>query len=152
MPARNDPRVSRLDVNIRRLQAQRACLGLAAEAIRGLDGPIFELGLGNGRTYDHLRELCPEREIFVFDREVAAHPDCIPDPAHLMLGDLRDTLPEAAERFRGVVALVHADFGTARPERDAKLARAIAGQLPKLVRPGAKPGTSMTSGTCSVPR
>ena len=58
--------MSRLDSFIRRLEAQRACLEYAAGQIRDLPGPVLELGLGNGRTYDHLRELLPEREIFVF--------------------------------------------------------------------------------------
>lgn len=129
--------MSRLDINIRRLQAQRACLNLAAEMIRDLPGPVFELGLGNGRTYDHLRAALPEREIFVFEREVAAHPDCIPDQAHLFRGDFHDTLPAAAERFRGRVALVHADVGSANLERDARLAAFIAGELPGLLAPGA---------------
>ncbi len=129
--------MSRLDINIRRLQAQRACLNLAAEMIRDLPGPVFELGLGNGRTYDHLRAALPEREIFVFEREVAAHPDCIPDQAHLYRGDFQDTLPAAAERFRGRVALVHADVGSANLERDARLAAFIAGELPGLLAPGA---------------
>ncbi len=129
--------MSRLDINIRRLQAQRACLNLAAEMIRDLPGPVFELGLGNGRTYDHLRAALPEREIFVFEREVAAHPDCIPDQAHLFCGDFHDTLPAAAERFRGRVALVHADVGSANLERDARLAAFIAGELPGLLAPGA---------------
>jgi len=129
--------VSRLDINIRRLEAQRACLNLAAEMIRDLPGPVFELGLGNGRTYDHLRAALPEREIFVFEREVAAHPDCIPDQAHLYRGDFHDTLPAAAERFRGRVALVHADVGSANLERDARLAAFIAGELPGLLAPGA---------------
>jgi hypothetical protein len=128
--------VSRLDINIRRLKAQRACLNLAAASIRDLPGPVFELGLGNGRTYDHLREILPGREIFVFEREVAAHPDCIPDRGHLLRGDFRDTLPEAAKRFAGRVALVHADVGSANPERDARLAAFIAGELPKLLTPG----------------
>lgn len=128
--------MSRLDINIRRLEAQRACLTLMAEHIRDLPGPVFELGLGNGRTYDHLREALPGREIFVFDREVAAHPDCIPDPAHLFLGDFNETLPRAVDRFAGTVALIHADVGSANAERDARLARAIAGFLPVLLRPG----------------
>ena len=51
--------MSRLDSFIRRLEAQRACLALAAGRIGGLPGPVLELGLGNGRTYDHLRELLP---------------------------------------------------------------------------------------------
>ncbi len=129
--------MSRLDINIRRLEAQRACLNRAAALIRDVPGPVFELGLGNGRTYDHLREVLPGREIFVFDREVAAHPECIPDAAHLYLGDFRETLPRAAARFRHAVALLHADFGTAKPQRDRRLARFIAGRLPALLRPGA---------------
>ncbi len=128
--------MSRLDINIRRLKAQRACLNLAAETIGGLAGPVFELGLGNGRTYDHLREILPARGIFVFEREVAAHPDCIPDEAHLFRGDFHDSLPRAAERFAGQVALVHADFGSANPERDARLAAFIAEFLPRVLRAG----------------
>ncbi len=128
--------MSRLDINIRRLEAQRACLGLAARLIHDLPGPVFELGLGNGRTYDHLREVCPGREIFVFEREVAAHPDCVPGEAHLLLGDFRDTLPQAAQRFRHKVAFIHAEFGTANPECDRKLAAFIAEQLPLLLAPG----------------
>ncbi len=88
--------MSRLDSVIRRLRAQRACLQRAAEMIRDLPGPVLELGLGNGRTYDHLRQTLPDREIFVFEREVAADPDCVPDAAHLLLGDIRETLPAAA--------------------------------------------------------
>ena len=55
--------MSRLDSFIRRLEAQRACLNRAAELIRDIDGFVLELGLGNGRTYDHLRELFPDRDI-----------------------------------------------------------------------------------------
>jgi hypothetical protein len=128
--------VSRLDINIRRLEAQRACLNLAAEEIRDLPGPVLELGLGNGRTYDHLRELLPAREIFVFERDVAAHPDCIPDAGHLYRGDFHDTLPAAAARFAGQIALVHADIGSANLDRDARLAAFVAGYLPGLLRPG----------------
>lgn len=128
--------MSRLDINIRRLKAQRACLDRAAELIRDLPGVVFELGLGNGRTYDHLREIFPGREIFVFEREVAAHPDCIPDEDHLFRGDFSDTLPVAVERFPGAVAFVHADVGSANAARDARLAHFIASQLPTLLLPG----------------
>jgi hypothetical protein len=128
--------VSRLDIGIRRLHAQRACLNRAAELIAGLPGPVLELGLGNGRTYDHLREIRPKREIFVFDREVAAHPDCIPDDSHLFLGNFQDSVPSAAARFRGKVAFVHAEFGTANAERDRRVAAFIAAQLPDFLAPG----------------
>ena len=91
--------MSRLDSFIRRLKAQRACLDMAAELIADVDGPVLELGLGNGRTYDHLREILPDRDVYAFDRRIAAHPACIPDEAHMFLGDLHDTLPGALKRL-----------------------------------------------------
>ena len=60
--------MTRLDSAIRRLEAQRACLDRAAALVRGVPGPVLELGLGNGRTYDHLRARLPGRDIFVFER------------------------------------------------------------------------------------
>src|SRR3546814_12884208 len=105
--------MSRLDSAIRRLEAQRACLDLAMSMIAPVAGPAFELGLGNGRTYDHLRERIPERDIFVLERSVAAHPDCIPPDDRLFLGELRATLPAAIPRFGGAV-------GTPQANRTAK--------------------------------
>lgn len=104
--------------------------------ISRLPGPVLELGLGNGRTYDHLRELLPEREIFVFDRRVAAHPDCVPDAGHLFLGDILEQLPVAAARLGGTVALTHSDIGTGVAERDARMAAALGPRLKPLIRPG----------------
>jgi hypothetical protein len=129
--------MSRLDSFIRRLEAQRACLDQAARAVAGLPGPVLELGLGNGRTYDHLRELLPQREIFVFERQLAAHPACVPDAAHLILGDVRETLPAAGERIGAPAVLAHSDIGTGDAERNAELAAWLAGALPPLLAPGA---------------
>jgi hypothetical protein len=129
--------MSRLDSFIRRLEAQRACLEYAARQIRDLPGPVLELGLGNGRTYDHLRELLPEREIFVFERAVNAHPDCIPDPAHLILGEVRATLPQARPRLPGPAALAHLDIGTGDAARNAELAAWLSDALPPLLAPRA---------------
>lgn len=126
---------SRLDTNILRLVGCRDCLNRAAEEVAAVPGPIFELGLGNGRTYDHLRLLFPGRDIYVFERKIAAHPRCIPDDEHLYLGDLHETLPRAAERFRGQVALLHADIGGADAEKNARLAAYFAGFVPELLRP-----------------
>ncbi len=128
--------MSRLDSVIRRLRAQRACLRRAAEMIRDLPGPVLELGLGNGRTYDHLLETCPDREIFVFEREVAADPDCVPDAGHLLLGDIHETLPAAVARFGPSVALVHSDLGTGDAEMNGRIAAFLALRLPGLLRPG----------------
>ena len=129
--------MSRLDSFLRRLQAQRSCLNRAVELVRPLAGPVFELGLGNGRTYDHLRELCPEREIYVFERQVSAHPDCVPDAEHLFEGELAETLQAAAARFAGKVALVHADLGSGHAARDAQAVALVSAHLPPVLAPGA---------------
>jgi hypothetical protein len=123
--------VSRLDSFIRRLEAQRACLNLAAALVRQLDGVILELGLGNGRTYDHLRELCPAREIYVCERLVAAHPDCVPPAELLLLGDMRDTLPAARARLFGRVVLAHFDAATG----DAATNRAFTAEIAPSIVP-----------------
>jgi hypothetical protein len=129
--------MSRLDSFIRRLEAQRACLDHVALHLRDLPGPVLELGLGNGRTFDHLREILPGREIFVFEREVRAHPRCIPDPEHLLLGDIHETLPSFATRLPAPAALVHSDLGTGDSAVNAALATWLAGALPPLLAPGA---------------
>lgn len=128
--------MSRLDSFIRRLEAQRACIDFAARPGNVPQGPIFELGLGNGRTFDHLRECFRGRDIYVFEREVRAHPDCVPDPAHLMLGDILETLPPAVLRFRARVAFVHSDLGSGDEGRDRSSALKIAPLLAEAVAPG----------------
>lgn len=129
--------MSRLDSFIRRMAAQRDCLALAAELIRDVPGPVLELGLGNGRTYDHLRELLPDREIFVFDRRIAAHPDCIPDAEHMILGDVPDSLDGALAHIGGVpAALAHSDVGIGDAAANRKLAQALGPAIGLLMAPG----------------
>ena len=133
--------MSRLDSFIRRLEAQRACLGLAAVLVRQLDGVILELGLGNGRTYDHLRELCPDRKIYVCERLVAAHPDCVPPAELLLLGDMRDTLPAARARLFGRVVLAHFDAATG----DGATSLAFGGETGPLIVPLLRAGGVLVS-------
>lgn len=118
------------------MTAQRECLNRAAELVRDLPGPVLELGLGNGRTYDHLREILPDREIFVFDRRIAAHPDCIPDDAHMIVGDITETLPAALDRIGEFAALAHCDIGTGVSEDNRRLIAAVAPALDRLMRRG----------------
>jgi hypothetical protein len=129
--------MSRLDSFIRRLEAQRACLDMATARVAGRPGVIFELGLGNGRTFDHLREALPGRQIIVFDRQVAAHPACIPIESCLVLGDISETLPRACERYRGEVVLVHSDIGSGDEASNARIAAYLSKTLPPALAPGA---------------
>jgi hypothetical protein len=108
---------------------------LAAHLVRGLDGDVLELGLGNGRTYDHLRKLFPDRKIYVCERLIAAHPDCVPPSELLMLGDMRETLQAARERLADRIAIAHLDPGTGDVEASQILADQIAPLIPALLRP-----------------
>jgi S-adenosyl-L-methionine methyltransferase len=110
--------MSRLDSMINRLVAQRTILNHAAALVGNLKGPVLELGLGNGRTFDHLREIMPDREIFVFERKITASPRSIPDADHVILGEIRDTLPFCGPRVGGPAALIHADLSNGDPTDD----------------------------------
>ena len=123
--------MSRLDSFIRRLEAQRACLELAADLVGGLDGEVLELGLGNGRTYDHLRKLFPQRNIYVCERTVAAHPGCVPPSQFLLLGDMRETLPAVCARLAERVVLAHLDPGNG----EIAASKALADQITPLIVP-----------------
>jgi hypothetical protein len=129
--------LSRLDSFIRRLTAQRDLLNQAAWMIARHPGHVLELGLGNGRTYDHLKSILPGRPIYVFDRKVAAHPDSTPDPAHLFLGEFTETLPAAARRLGATAALAHCDIGSGDRAATAALAQWLGPALAPLLAPGA---------------
>lgn len=132
--------MSRLDSFIRRMSAQRDTLTEARRLIGSLPGPILELGLGNGRTYHHLRENFPGRRILAFDRALAAHPSSIPEAGDLFLGEIRET----AAGHTGIrAALVHSDIGTGLPEGDTELV----GWLPALIAALLQPGGIAASGT-----
>lgn len=128
--------MSRLDSFIRRLEAQRRCLDHAADLVRDVPGPVLEVGLGNGRTYDHLRSIMPQREIFAFDRQLAAHPDSTPPEDHLILGDVLDTLPRLIRQGRLHAAFAHADIGSGDKLATAAVAAALAPWLAEAVVPG----------------
>ncbi len=128
--------MTRLDSVIERLQAQRACLDWAAAQVASIEGPVLEIGLGNGRSYDHLRARLPGRTILAFDRALAAHPDCVPPAACLILGDIRETLPALPARGVAPAALAHSDIGSGEAKETAERAAWLSAHLPALVRHG----------------
>ncbi|PSL18744.1 class I SAM-dependent methyltransferase [Shimia abyssi] len=125
--------MSRLDVFINRMVSQRACLNFAAEQTKEMTGPVFELGLGNGRTFDHMREIMSEREIFVFERQVESNPASRPTEDMTMLGDVRDTLPEALARFGATATVIHADLGGHNLEKNDQFARLVSPLIEPLL-------------------
>lgn len=108
--------MSRLDSFIRRLTAQRDILNAIIDLVSETDGPVLEFGLGNGRTYDHLRENFPGRRIVAFDWEVRSYSASTPAAEDMVTGNIRDS----GQAFLGIgAALAHADIGTGHDEIDA---------------------------------
>ncbi|TWT15055.1 class I SAM-dependent methyltransferase [Reyranella sp. CPCC 100927] len=141
--------MSRLDSFIRRMQAQRDCLNWAAAQVRTVRGPVLEVGLGNGRTYDHLRYLLPDHDIYVFEREVHAHPDCVPPDDHLFLGDVHETFPRAAAALAHRAVLIHSDLGTGDHAANMALGGWLGPALDSLLAPG---GYVIVNQPLDVPR
>ncbi|WP_306143194.1 class I SAM-dependent methyltransferase [Roseibium sp. MMSF_3412] len=110
--------MSRLDSFIRRMTSQKILLEHLVDKVNAVEGPVLELGLGNGRTYDHLREIYPDKEIFVFDFAMNCHPSCAPDADHMILGDIRDTLAFCGPRVGARASFAHIDIGSADPTND----------------------------------
>jgi len=127
---------SRLDRMIARLTTQRACLGLAAERVGDIAGPIVEVGLGKGRTYSHLRLLFPDREGWAFDRDVHAPEFSRPPDDRIVLGDFRESMPRAVDALPAPVAMIHADIGTEKRRGDDALALFVGQTLGPLLAPG----------------
>jgi len=127
---------SRLDLFVDRMVSQRACLDHAAAATADMDGPVFELGLGNGRTYHHMRHIMPSRDIYVFERAVASHPDSTPPDDRVLLGDVFDTLPQALDRFGPTTILIHADLGGHNREKNDLFARKVSPVIEPLLATG----------------
>jgi trans-aconitate methyltransferase len=105
--------MSQLDLHIQQKVAQRDSIDLAARRLHGRPGWVVEFGLGRGRSYSHLVERFPDREIYCFDRQHAMDPGGPrPAAARLILGDLADVLgdPAVQARFRARVILAHLDL------------------------------------------
>jgi hypothetical protein len=128
--------LSRLDLFIDRMVSQRACLDFAIAETAAMTGPVFELGLGNGRTYHHMRHYVERRDIFVFERAVASHPDSRPSEDRVILGDVRQTLPASLDRFGPTASLVHADLGGHSREKNDEFARFVSPLIEPLLAPG----------------
>lgn len=132
--------MSRLDTFINRMSAQRDILNHVARDL-GLpaQGDVLEVGLGNGRTYSHLRELFPERRVIAFDRAMNAHRTTAPHEDDFVIGEINET----GQEFAGTgAALVHADIGTGYPDKDA----ITLSWLPQMVAAMLQPGGYAVSG------
>lgn len=127
---------TRLDLFIDRMVSQRACLDHAIAETAEMAGPVFELGLGNGRTYHHMKHNITGRDIYVFERAVASHPDSTPPEDLTILGDVRETLPASLQRFGATASLIHADLGGHNRAKNDAFARLVSPLIEPLLAVG----------------
>ncbi|MFA3918541.1 class I SAM-dependent methyltransferase [Ruegeria hyattellae] len=128
--------MSRLDSMLRRLSAQRDGLNWAATQIAGQTGEVLDMGLGNGRTYDHLREILPDRRIRVMDRVLACHPSCTPPEEDFLQGEAEPMLNRLAEDSVQII-LAHYDFGRGFKQDDVAEAARLSPLIAQVLAPGA---------------
>lgn len=121
------------------MSAQRDILNDLTSRIDGIAGAVFEFGLGSGRTYDHLREIFPDRRIVVFESESKGLPLQRVAPEDLLLGDIRTTTSSLPD---GCAALIHTDIETGVAEVDAELTTWLPGLVGRLLVPGGYAATS----------
>ncbi len=119
------------------MSAQRLVLEDAARRLGDTPGPVVDLGLGAGRTFDHLCALFPDREVFAFDQHLQSALEVLPDARRMVVGDIRETLPACADRIGAPAALVHNDLGSADATGNAALAAWLGPAILKITAPGA---------------
>lgn len=126
--------MSRLDSIMRRLAAQRDGLEWANERTKDLSGDALDMGLGNGRTYDHMRENL-DRRIWVIDRVLQCHPSCVPPKADFLEGEAEAMLDKMAADGTQIV-LAHYDFGFGVKEKDVAEAARLSPIIARVMVPG----------------
>lgn len=127
--------MSRLESMRRRLTAQIDGINWAADQIAGIDGDILEMGLGNGRSYDHLRQQITDRRIWVIDRVLNPHPSCVPPDHDFLQGEAEDMLKRLAQG-RAKIALAHYDFGFGVKKLDVEEGAKLSPAIAEVMAPG----------------
>ena len=127
--------MSRLESMRRRLSAQIDGINWAAGKIADLPGDVLEMGLGNGRTYDHLRQELPDRRIWVIDRILKCHPSCVPPEQDFLEGEAEPMLSRLTKEGHKI-ALAHYDFGYGIKEKDVAEGAQLSPFIAQVMVPG----------------
>ena len=127
--------MSRLDSMLRRFTAQRDGLNWAGAEIAGVSGDVLDMGLGNGRTHDHLRETLPDRRVWVIDRVLQCHPSCVPPEEDFLQGEAVPMLERLKQGGHKIV-LAHYDFGFGVKEQDVAEAAAMSPVIASVMAKG----------------
>jgi len=127
--------MSRLESMMRRLSAQKIGIEWGVDLTKDIAGDMLEIGLGNGRSYDHLREQAPDRKIWVIDRILQCHPSCVPPKGDFLQGEATDIMAQM-HVDQTQIAFAHYDFGVGVTEKDQAEAAALSPQIKNLMVTG----------------
>ncbi len=127
--------MSRLNSMMRRLAAQADGLEWSLDHFKDVPGDVLEVGLGNGRTYDHLRELIKDRRIYVIDRQLQCHHSCVPPEEDFLQGDADEVIEKLIEQG-AQFALVHYDLGSGNNELDQAESKRLGKLISQIMSPG----------------
>lgn len=127
--------MSRLESMMRRLNAQKLGLEWAVKMTADLSGDALEIGLGNGRSYDHLREISPDRRIWVIDRVLQCHHSCVPPEENFLQGEAGDMLARLKAENRQII-VAHYDCGIGVKEKDVAEAAELSPLIAAVMAPG----------------
>jgi len=149
--------VSRLESFRRRITAQIDGLNWALEQTSTLEGDVLELGLGNGRTYDHIRENT-ERRVWVVDRLLQCHPSCVPPEEDFLQGEATEALTRLRTGGHKIV-LAHYDLGHGDKAHDVQESLDMSRQIRAVMAPGGlvmsqqpMEGMQQVAGPASIPK
>lgn len=133
VPPLPERRPSKLDGLIRRMTAQADSLDWAAADRAPAAGDALVVGLGGGRTYDHLRRAAADRPVWVIERKAAAPAALSPPAALLREGEAETELA----RFAGAgLQIIDYDLGVGDTAGDLALAAALAPALAAALTQG----------------
>lgn len=119
----------------RRISAQIDGLNWALAQVKDTPGDTLELGLGNGRTYDHLREYGDGRRIWVVDRQLNCHHTCVPPQEDYLEGEA-DAMMQRLHQNGHRIALAHYELGIGVRPKDEEEAARLSPFLVQLMVPG----------------
>lgn len=128
--------LSRLESLILRMSSQRDSLNEAIRMVFNQPGLVLEVGLGSGRTYDHLRKKLSRHDVYAFDHRVECHPSCTPPEQFMVPGNILLTLPEFAQNKPNSCCLIHMDIGTKDYAADLRTYAQLLPSLEALLIPG----------------
>lgn len=128
--------MSRLNSFLNRLTAQKLLIEQAAGLVQETPGAVLDLGLGAGRSYDHMVRLFPDREVYALDRRIDARPAYIPRASHVIVGEIAETLPFCRERIGQPIAVLHNDLGSGDDLTNAIVGRWLAPLVDPLMAVG----------------